>query len=212
VQLTLLPKQVPVNFIIFDTQATDFSNGSAYVSAEASWIYDMTAPTGTAKFYAGGTYLGSASLDPNETAGYSTISAALDVSGLKPGMYPLTAAYSGDATHAEESYAWTPLYVDVHPSETWLEVSPPSAVQPGNVTLSGTVTDYWDSLTPTPGRVIFYVNGVATVSATTNEQGVATIAVPTSTMPPGIYRVYAAYQGDTSFGGSASGIQKVGVR
>jgi uncharacterized repeat protein (TIGR03803 family) len=211
-QILLLPKQVPVVFGIYDTEATDFTTGSAKVAASLDCAYEFSSPTGTVNFYINGTYSGTGQIQPDEGFGFSYVSATLDVSEYNPGTYSLTAVYSGDATHAEATAASMPLYVNVHPSNTWFYANPPTVTQPQSVTLTATVTDALDNLVPTPAKVTFFVNGVAAVSAMTNTKGVATITLPSSDVSPGVYALYAEYEGNATFGASVSSRQNVGVK
>jgi hypothetical protein len=211
VQLVLLSRQVPVGFFVYDTSSDEFAAGPATVDAEVVSVYDTSAATGTASFYAAGKYIGTGQAVASN--GFSYITGSIDLTGFKAGTYPLTATYSGDATHAAAASAVpTPLYVNVHPTETWMEITPPTVVQPANITLRATVVDYWDSLIPTSGMVTFYLNGVAAGGVGVNGQGIATITVPSSEAPTGVYTVYAEYEGNASFGGSVSGVQNVGVK
>jgi uncharacterized repeat protein (TIGR03803 family) len=151
------------------------------------------APTGTVAFNFSTTTLDTATL----SAGKATYS--ISTNGLPPGSYPFTAAYSGSATCIASTSPAYNVVVDEAPTATTLKASPNPVTPPATLTLTATVERSAAGAVGTPtGSVTFYYSTVALASVSLNAGGVATYAIPTSSLPAGSYPLTVKYLGDAS--------------
>ncbi len=152
-------------------------------------------PTGIATLYYGGQAL--ASQQVQATGGVATSTATLTAStkGVPPGQYQAVVKYSGDAVYLPSTSS--PVTVTIEASQlsttTALSVSPNPLVAGETTTLNITVTPTGN--VPPTGTVTILANG-AKVDTATLTNGAATIAAPTTGLPPGTYSVIALYGGD----------------
>lgn len=155
-------------------------------------------PTGSVSFSQNGNVLGSANLQNDGTAAFTT-------SNLPVGTDQIIATYSGDTVYS--TGASSPLTETVARSANAVETtttlvsSAPSAVSGGSVTFTATVTPATPGAAPT-GTVSFSENGTALGSAPLGSAGTA--AFSTSTLPVGSDPIVATYDGDGLYDGSAS--------
>jgi hypothetical protein len=162
-------------------------------------------PTGTATYYYEGQPLGSATLK----SGVATFQAG--TVGLPPGIYPVTASYSGDANFTAATSE--PYNVTLVPAATTTVVTAtPSIVTPaGDVTLTATVARAAGEGFPT-GMVTFLYRTMSLGTAPLNGKGVATLSASTSGIPAGSYAVTARYGGDSADAASKSSAVTVTVK
>ena len=156
-----------------------------------------TIATGTVTFYNGAASLGSATLD---ATGHTTFTTTT----LTPGNHTLRATYNGDTTFATSTSNPVIETVLLNPTSTTLTTFAPS---PSYVTQPITVTAHVaSSVSGTPTGIVYFHFGGVLQQATLNASGDATtvMLLPLSIGAAGTYPIYASYQGDTSFGGSAS--------
>ncbi|MGD0894251.1 MAG: Ig-like domain repeat protein, partial [Terracidiphilus sp.] len=175
-QITLSPASLAAA-----TYGTSYSVTITASGGTAPYTYSVSTgslPTGLT-LSASGTISGA----PTETGTYSFTIKAID-SNRFTGLHTYTLTVNAAAT------------------STSLNVSPATVAQGQPVTLTATVTA---NTGPTPaGTVTFYLTGAETTSptATLNASGVASVNL--STLPTGIYHVYAAYAGTSNDSPSSS--------
>jgi hypothetical protein len=169
------------------------------------------APTGTVKFLAGTTQVGSA-VTPNWTANLNTcvISATAILTGSTAplGQDSFTAVYSGDTNYAGATSA--PVSSDVVVQSTLALAASSLTIQQGaSITLTAKLTPQ-QNVTPTPtGTVQFAANGQslgAAVAISSNQAVLTTTSLPVGASVV----VQATYSGDTNFA-QAVGITTVTV-
>ena len=149
-------------------------------------------PTGTVLFSNGNTPLGSTALNASESAGLGT--------SFEPGVYTITASYSGDTNFNPSSASITETVTAIA-TTTSLTASPNPAGYGQLVTLTATVTPSIPGVT-TPGSVTFLDGGTAIGTAALNGAGLATVT--TSGLAVGTHALTASYGGTGSLGGSTS--------
>jgi RHS repeat-associated protein len=166
--------------------------GMAYLNATVTKATaSPNTPTGTVTFYANGTQnLGSASLNSNCTA-------SISASGLFPGTYQITAAYSGDTNFATSTSPSSPLTISLAADSVSLSTSSSTAVYGQAVTFSSTVSSAAYFGTHPTGTVTFIANNT-TLGSTALNAGTANLTVNLF-MAPGSYIVTASYSGDNIF-------------
>ncbi len=155
-------------------------------------------PTGTMTFSAGGSLLGTASL--NAAGG-----AALSTSSLAAGTYLMSARYSGDGVYAAGSSGTVSVVVSGTPGT--VTIAPVSLVVSPNPVTAGQVVTYTASVAATgsgvpTGTMVFYAGGTVVGTAGLNLAGVAT--VKNSSLAAGTYAVTASYSGDSLYGSADS--------
>ena len=153
------------------------------------------APTGTVTFLSGTTTLGSSPLSKGV--------ATLPVSNLAPGMYSITAAYSGDANDAAATSAAVTLTVTK--ASSTITISAPGSIAFGSAaTLTATVASG-----ATPTGTVTFLSGTTTLGSSTLSNGVATL--PVSNLTPGMYSITATYSGDANNAAATSAAVTVTV-
>ena len=153
-------------------------------------------PGGTVTFTIDGAQVGTSAL----IGGAATYSA----STLTVGEHSVTAAYGGEAGFngsASSVYTHTVSPANLVNTTTSLTSAPNPSIVSRTVTFTATVTAVAPG-TGTPGGTVTFTIGSASTPIALSG-GVATYS--TSTLAVGVYSVTAAYGGDVSFNGSASG-------
>jgi hypothetical protein len=152
-------------------------------------------PTGLATLYFDGQAL--ASQQVQTTGGVATSTATLTASskGVPPGQYQVVVKYAGDAVYLPSTSSAVPITIEAAQlsTSTVLTVSPNPLVAGEAATLGITVTKTGN--VPPTGTVTILANG-AKVDTATVTNGAATVAAPTTGLPPGSYSVIALYGGD----------------
>jgi uncharacterized repeat protein (TIGR03803 family) len=164
---------------------------------------DLGALSGTVAFSFGNTSLGTLTL----SGGAANLN--LDTTSLPAGTYPITAAYSGNATYLPSSET---VNVVIKPfiTGTTLTITPTTVTQGQSVTLTGSVARTVGTVSPT-GTVTFSSRGVVLGSATL-KNGAATLILPTNLKTPaGAFPVIATYSGDSIDLSSASAAASVTI-
>jgi len=174
------------------TSATSVPAGTPFTLTATVQSSTTGTPTGTVTFMNGASVLGTASL-ANGAAAFPT---AL----LVPGIYTLTANYSGDTDFL--SGISNPVTVTVLPATTTtsLSASPNPAPFGTTVTFTATVS----SLLGTPAGSVSFYDGAALMGTVNLASGVATYS--TSGLAVGAHNITAAYLGATGFAASTSSI------
>jgi hypothetical protein len=153
-------------------------------------------PTGTVTLYYGAQASGSQQLSPeNMMDQTSTATLTAPTKGVPPGQYQVLAKYGGDSNYLASTSS--PVTVTIEAAQlstsTALSVSPNPLVA-GETTTLGIFVTRTGNVPPT-GTVTILANG-AKVDTATVTNGTATVAAPTTGLPPGTYSVIALYGGD----------------
>ena len=145
-------------------------------------------PTGDVEFFDGTTSLGRAALGSGQ--------AVLTTSALAVGIHSITAKYPGDPGRFLASTSSSAVSVTVYkaPSATSLEALPTSAMFGQEVTLTATVTAFYDG-TPT-GNVEFF-DGTTLLGPADVSSGAAVLR--TNSLAVGLHSISAKYLGDGNF-------------
>ncbi|MHB1700451.1 MAG: Ig-like domain repeat protein [Acidobacteriaceae bacterium] len=158
-----------------------------------------TSPTGTMTFSAATQgVLGTATL----AAGTGT--ASFSSSKLAPGLYTLTASYSGDSTYAPSTSTQNvQVTVGAATATVTASASPSSGVMYGTTSTITATVQGSGATTPT-GTISVTVPGIpgtrtGTLAANAGPGGSATVNVTIPAPPPGTYAVQVAYGGDTTY-------------
>ncbi|MDE3104634.1 MAG: Ig-like domain repeat protein [Acidobacteriota bacterium] len=166
---------------------------STYLQSVTFTATVASSATGTITFLDGATALSVVNVT-NGVATYTT-------SSLSAGLHPITAAYSGDSTHA--AVTSTVLSQTVNQARPTVTVSTSGPSTYGNaVTLTATLSQN------ATGTVTFTSGSTTLGSATLNGSAVATLSV--SSLPAGSDTITATYPGDTNYtSGTGSTVQSV---
>jgi hypothetical protein len=145
-------------------------------------------PTGEITFFAGSADLGSASLN---NAGVATLT--LSSAGMPAGSYTVTAAYSGNRTHAAATSAGVNVVLSKALTTTTVSAANPIIAPGGADKLTATVTGNGDA----PTGDVHFLWGNYFICAGALSNGVATCnGVAPRNTAAGVYVVTAAYMGD----------------
>jgi parallel beta-helix repeat protein len=172
------------------------ANAFQSISFSASVSAQFGTPSGTVRFFAGGTVLGTAPL--NGSSG-----AALTLSNLGAGTYRITAVYTPTPDYASST---SPVVVEVvngAPTTTSLTGAPDPAFFGQPVLFTAVVAEPQSTTTPT-GTVSFRDGATTLGSATVGPTGLASFT--TSTFPVGSHSVTAVYGGSLNDNGSTSNV------
>jgi sugar lactone lactonase YvrE len=144
-------------------------------------------PSGTVTIASDGTQIGTATLDANGNATFSTNS-------LPIGTHTITVTYPGDSVHEKGTQTYTQVVLP--PTQIQLTSSTPgnTAVYGTNITFTATFTGESGGPIPT-GSVTFTANN-QTYVAPISPSGVATVSI--NNLPVGTDAVTASYAGDTN--------------
>ncbi|MDX2035172.1 MAG: Ig-like domain repeat protein [Isosphaeraceae bacterium] len=157
-------------------------------------------PTGTVRFFAGSTLLGSATL--------SSGTAQLETTALLGGTQSLTAQYQGDANFAAATSPAVNHTVSQSSTSTILAVSTTSAVFGQQVTFTATVGSNTPD-TPTPTGNVEFRRGSTVLQSVALVNGVATLN--STTLNIGENAITAVYLGNASYLTSTSASLTVSV-
>jgi hypothetical protein len=168
-------------------------NATAPVNFTATVTKASGTPSGSVDFLEGSTVLGSANLDGNGVAAFTT-------STLPTGSHTIVAAYNGDNTSAASLSPAATVVVVTVATTTALSSSlnPSAATQP--VTFTATVSATGAGAVPS-GTVTFK-DGTTTLGTATLSNGTTTFT--TSTLAAGSRSITAIYGGDQYFQTSTS--------
>jgi hypothetical protein len=117
--------------------------------------------------------------------------------GFAPGLFPITAAYSGDSNFGPATSEPLNLALTSAATATTLTASPATVTPPASVVLSATAVRTSGSGIPT-GKITFSSGSLALGSATLNSAGTASFTAASSAIPAGTYSITAKYSGDTA--------------
>lgn len=181
-----------------DTLALTASPNPATVGQNVTLNFVATAPTGvpsgTAKFYDGGSLLGTQPL--------SSGAASLVVSTFSVGAHSLTVQYSGDDANAAGTSNAVSEVVNAANSSVALSSSAASVTVGTNVLFTAKVTG---SSGQTPTGTLTFLDGTTTIgTGSLNGSGTATLA--TSALTPGTHAITASYGGDSHSSPSTSAV------
>jgi uncharacterized repeat protein (TIGR03803 family) len=163
-------------------------------------------PTGTVTFRSGSLSIGSSAIN-----GSGVASLAASSNGLPPGVYPVTATYSGDANFNPSASTGSSVTLHSAATVTTLVISPTSVTPPQDVTLTATVKRAAGTGMPT-GQVSFYDSTIKLITVGLNGSGVAKYTTSTSGVAAGMYSITAMYAGDASDTASTSAAASVTVK
>jgi uncharacterized repeat protein (TIGR03803 family) len=162
-------------------------------------------PTGAVTFYYGSKLFGSAVL----SNGAASLTVTTNGS-IAPGIYAVTAAYSGDSTNQPSSSQPVTVTV-IAATATLLTVAPNPVPVDHAVALTATVKERYNSGIPT-GSVTFTVGGFIVGSANVDDTGTAVVNLSDVGIAAGTYPVIANYSGDPNNGSSSSTVRFVSVQ
>ncbi|HEY7157479.1 MAG TPA: Ig-like domain repeat protein, partial [Gemmataceae bacterium] len=198
--LTQIVSQETGNSSVYLTSSLNPAAPGQAVTFTANVSGDSGIPTGTVTFLADNDVLGTATLDGNDNATFTT-------STLPLGSHTITVIYNGDGTYSSNSASLTQVIALVG-STTYLTSD--GSPQPGDpVTFTANV---FVNNGDTPSGTVTFLNGTAIMGtaplSVVNGQGQATF---TTSFGTGIYTITAVYSGDHEFlGSSGSMVQSVG--
>ena len=155
-------------------------------------------PTGTVTFTDGDILLGTATVDGNGNAAFTT-------SDLLPDSQTITATYSGDGTYNGNSASLTQT-VNSPLSFTSLSSNATPALSGAALTFTANVSPLDSTSTPT-GTVTFYDGSTQLGTVTLDANGNA--AFTTSTLALGSNNIIADYSGDSNFDSSIGTLSQV---
>jgi hypothetical protein len=158
-------------------------DGSAQVSTS-----DGSTPTGIIIFYDGPTSICVLTIAPGATCPDSA------GEGLPAGTHNLTAAYSGDASHAPSTSNTATITVLKAPTAAALTSSNNPATAGQNITLTATVQG---AHAAPVGNVAFYDGATLLATAALNQNG--TSIFTTSSLAPGTHSLSAVFSGTPNF-------------
>ncbi len=153
-------------------------------------------PTGTVTFEDGTTVLGTATLDSNGDASFTT-------SALAAGSHNITANYGGDANYASSSTALTQT-VNALTSSTSLTSSLNPALAGQSITFAATVS----GTSGTPTGTVTFEDG-STVLGTGTLDGNGNAGFSTSALAVGSHNITANYGGDGTYSASSAALTQV---
>ncbi len=151
--------------------------------------------SGTVNFLDGSSALGSAALDNNGKATFTTAS-------LSVGSHSLSASFSGDGNFQPSTSAPTTQVVIKSTTSTVITSSQPSSSFGQSVTFSAAVTPTGNGNGVATGVVSFTDGANALGSVSLDSSGKASFSI--STLSAGTHNVTASYAGDGNFSASAS--------
>lgn len=173
------------------------SDPKAIVTKPVTFTLTATAttgvPTGSITFQDGPMTLGTAVLDANGTARFTTSTLAL-------GTHGITAHYEGDATNASGTSQAVSQVIAQGATSTSVSTSSASIPVGTAVTLSAAVSSL-DNL-PLSGSVAFHSGNTTLGTAPLQADGTATLAL--ANLGSGTYSIVATYSGDTNNATSSS--------
>jgi len=196
-----------ITITVVPTQVTPGSTTPVTLTATVTAGLGSGTPTGTVTFLNGSSQLGGS---PVALIG-GTATLSYNVASLSPGIYPITATYSGDSTFAAATSAGVNLTVG-STTTTTMSFSPTSlnAGSSGPVIFSATVAPTSGTGTPT-GTVSFSDASGPLGSAVALTNGTATLSYNPSLLAGGTYSIVASYSGDSTFGSSSSSPQTLSM-
>jgi hypothetical protein len=159
-----------------------------YGSADTVSVTGLPADaTGTVTFSSGGSTLCVTTLPATSCTTSTT---------LPPGLYPVTAAYSGDSNYSSASV--TGATFTVTPADTSMTES----AAPANILYGAQDTVAATGLPADATGTVTFTSGATTLCTTTLP---ATSCQTSATLAPAIYPVAATYSGDTNYSPSTAG-------
>jgi hypothetical protein len=164
-------------------------NPSVYGSAvtiTATVTGSGSTPTGYVYFYEGGALLGSATLNANAVATYTT-------SALAAGSHSITAYYGGDSDYVARTSSAISLTVNKATPVATLTPSTISTATGVPVTLSAVLTGGY----VTPGGTVTFLDGANTLATATLSKGLASYIA--SSLGLGAHSLTVSYSGDANF-------------
>jgi hypothetical protein len=200
----------PVTRAVVPSSAIPYGSNIAAIATIQGGI-GLATPTGSVQFFQAGTLLGTAAVDLNSNATYSS-------SGYALGAYAWHAAYSGDNNY-KPSKSGSPSFRIVRAATlVKLRTSASFISSAGTATLTATVAD--DSFLTNPtGTLTFYVGakrvGSAAVQSATDPYngtsvGSATFQVTSAMLAAGSNSLTASYRGDDNYNSSRSSAVTIG--
>ncbi len=181
------------------TLLTSSANPSAYgqpITFTATVTSAGPTPTGTVTFKNGSAPLGTASLNPQGSATFTTLT-------LAAGTYAITAAYSGDTSSAKSTSATLNQIVNQAATTTQLI----SSVNPAAVGESVTFTAVVRSATAFATGSVTFNMGSTVLGSGSLVNGSAKVAV--TTLPKGTETITATYTGSTNVAGSSGSMVQI---
>ncbi len=171
-------------------------DGSAQVSTS-----DGSTPTGTITFYDGSASICVLTIAPGAACPASA------GEGLAAGAHKLTAAYSGDPTHAPSTSNAAIITVLKDPTAAALTSSANPAAAGQNITLTATVQG---AHAPPVGTIAFYDGPTLLATAALNQNG--TGIYTTDTLTAGTHSLSAAFSGAANFEAAISATLNLAIQ
>jgi autotransporter-associated beta strand protein len=159
-------------------------------------------PTGSVTFTDGGTTLGSAPLDVNGNATFTTPST------LAKGNHSIVATYAGDSNFAGGPSNTVTQKVTATPTVVTVTSGLSPSISGQAVTFTTTVAPQSGTGTPT-GTVQFSVDGVALLPTMNLVNGMASFTVAGARLPAGNHTVSVSYGGDPNFNNNVGSVTQV---
>ncbi len=133
-----------------------------------------------------------------------TATATVSVPATLPGVFGITASYTGTGNFASSADASQSLTISLAGSTTTLvsSLNPAAFGQP--VTLTATVMDYWGGA-PRLGSVTFF-DGATNLGTVVQSGGQATLAVVVGSLATGTHSLTAQYSGSAALAASTSAV------
>ncbi|MGB6687669.1 MAG: Ig-like domain repeat protein [Terracidiphilus sp.] len=159
-------------------------------------------PTGTVTFANGSTTLGTATLNPEGVAGFTSTL-------LPVGSNSITATYSGDANYGPSTSSLVRVAIAAEAAVT-LTASAATAMQGLPIELVAAVTAASGSGAALPTGTVTFANGSTTLgTAALNPEGVA--GFTSTLLPVSSNSITATYSGDANYGPSTSSSVRVAI-
>jgi subtilase family serine protease len=209
-QWSSLPAVAGTSLTLAVTPQSVSVTGTAQLTATLTLANGGSAPGGSLTFTAGGTSLGSATLNVSRPAATATLTisgASLPVgANTVSAAYPGTAQYSGSSASATLIVTAPPAVIATSAAVT---ATPATIASSGSTAITVVVTPAVKSGNVPAGSVTFTIGNLALGSANlvaSSSNAAATFTVKGSGLEVGPNAITASYSGSPSFGASATSV------
>ena len=201
--VTVVPVQSTTTTLTLSSPSVPFASEQTEVLTAAVTNAGGGTPTGTVTIGTGSTPICSFALSGG--TGHCSPSASL----LRPGSYPLTATYTGDATDTPSSDTSKTLVVAKEPTTTVLTESA-DVIAFGSEDAELFTVEVVPAVSGTPTGNVTVKNGAVAVCTIVLAAGNGCFLKPTQ-LKVGSYQITATYNGDSTYAASTSPPQPVTV-